>query len=227
MPIVFEIAQMSAQARAGVLHTDHGAVETPVFMPVGTQAAVKAISPRSLDEVGSQIILANTYHLVLRPGTEIVAHAGGLHGFMSWPKPILTDSGGFQVLSLADLRKVSDDGITFRSHIDGSLHLFTPERVIEAQATLGADIIMSFDYCTDYPCDRGEAERALDLTTAWARRGNDVYGTRFDKNGYEQVIFGIVQGSVYPDLRERSASELLELDFPGYAIGALSVAIKR
>ena len=132
MPIVFELAQTSAQARAGVLHTDHGAVETPVFMPVGTQAAVKALSPRSLDEVGSQIILANTYHLVLRPGTEIVAHAGGLHNFMSWPKPILTDSGGFQVLSLADLRKVSDDGIAFRSHLDGALHLFTPERVIEA-----------------------------------------------------------------------------------------------
>lgn len=227
MPVSFEVATTSDQARAGVLRTDHGVVNTPVFMPVGTQAAVKALSPADLEAVGAQIVLANTYHLVLRPGTEIVAGAGGLHRFMSWSKPILTDSGGFQVLSLADLRKVSDDGITFRSHIDGSLHLFTPERAIEDQAALGADIIMSFDYCTDYPCDRREAERAVELTTAWARRGRDVMGTRFEQNGYERVLFGIVQGSVYPDLRERSASELLELDFPGYAIGALSVGEDR
>jgi len=227
MSISFEVAGTSAGARAGVLRTDHGVVKTPVFMPVGTQAAVKALSPRSLVETGAQILLSNTYHLVLRPGTEIIAEAGGLHGFMSWDKPILTDSGGFQVFSLADMRKVSDEGITFRSHIDGSLHLFTPENVIEAQAMLGADIVMSFDYCTDFPCDRGEAERAVTLTSDWARRGAGVYGTRFDKNGYERVIFGIVQGSVYPDLRRRSANELLALDFPGYAIGALSVGEDR
>jgi queuine tRNA-ribosyltransferase len=202
-------------------------VETPVFMPVGTQAAVKALSPENLEATGAQIVLANAYHLVLRPGTEVVAQAGGLHRFMAWSRPILTDSGGFQVLSLADLRKISDDGITFRSHIDGSLHRFTPERVIEDQAALGADIIMSFDYCTDYPCDRSEAERAVRLTGDWARRGSRVYGTRFEMNGYERVVFAIVQGSTYPDLRVRSANELLELDFPGYAIGALSVGEDR
>jgi queuine tRNA-ribosyltransferase len=202
-------------------------VQTPAFVPVGTQAAVKGLSPKSLDEAGTQILLANTYHLVLRPGTEVVAQAGGLHGFMSWNKPILTDSGGFQVLSLADMRKVSDEGITFRSHIDGSLHLFTPENVIEAQTKLGADVVMSFDYCTGFPCDRGEAERAVALTREWSRRGAGVYGTRFDMNGYERVVFGIVQGSVYPDLRRRSADDLRALDFPGYAIGALAVGEER
>jgi queuine tRNA-ribosyltransferase len=227
MSISFELAGTSAGARAGVLRTDHGAVSTPVFMPVGTQAAVKGLSPKSLEETGAQILLANTYHLVLRPGTEIIAQAGGLHGFMSWNKPILTDSGGFQVLSLADLRRISDEGITFRSHIDGSLHLFTPESVVEAQARLGADIVMSFDYCTDFPCDRGEAERAVTLTSDWSRRGAGVYGTRFDMNGYERVVFGIVQGSVYPDLRRRSADDLMETDFPGYAIGALAVGEER
>jgi queuine tRNA-ribosyltransferase len=227
MSISFELAGTSARARAGFLRTDHGVIQTPVFMPVGTQAAVKALSPKSLEETGSQIVLANTYHLVLRPGTEIIAEAGGLHRFMSWNRPILTDSGGFQVLSLADLRRVSDEGITFRSHIDGSLHLFTPENVIEAQVMLGADIVMSFDYCTDFPCERGEAEQAVALTSDWARRGNGVCGTRFETNGYERVIFGIVQGSVYPDLRRRSANDLIELDFPGYAIGALSVGEDR
>lgn len=227
MPISFELTTTSAGARAGELQTDHGLVRTPVFMPVGTQAAVKALSPQGLEDVGAQIILANTYHLVLRPGTEIVAQAGGLHEFMAWSRPILTDSGGFQVLSLADLRKIDDDGITFRSHIDGSLHLFTPEFAIEAQAQLGADIVMSFDYCTDFPCSREEAERAVVLTADWARRGSRVHGVRFSANGYERVVFGIVQGSVYPDLRRRSASELVEMDFPGYALGALSVGEER
>ena len=227
MAISFELVTTSAGARAGELQTDHGLVRTPVFMPVGTQATVKALSPRALEEMGAQIILANTYHLVLRPGTEIIAQAGGLHEFMSWSRPILTDSGGFQVLSLADLRKIDDDGITFRSHIDGSLHVFTPEFAIEAQAQLGADIVMSFDYCTDFPCSREEAERAVSLTTDWARRGTGVHGVRFSANGYERVVFGIVQGSVYPDLRRRSTEELVEMDFPGYSLGALSVGEER
>ena len=192
-------------------------------MPVGTQATVKGLPPDMLRDLGAQIILANTYHLVLRPGAELIEAAGGLHEFMQWDRPILTDSGGFQVFSLSDLRKVSDEGITFRSHIDGSLHLFTPESAIRHQASLGADIIMSFDYCTHNPCERAEAERAVELTTKWAREGAAVFGTRFERNGYERAIFGIVQGSTYIDLRHRSREELLELDFPGYAIGALSV----
>jgi queuine tRNA-ribosyltransferase len=223
MPISFERLCTDGKARAGLLKTDHGEVRTPVFMPVGTQAAVKAVTPAILEDVGAQIILANTYHLVLRPGSDRIENLGGLHKFMTWKRPILTDSGGFQVLSLADLRRIDDEGITFRSHIDGSLHLFTPESAIEDQAKLGADIIMSFDYCTGYPCTREEAERSVELTTKWARRGVDVYGGRFERNGYERVIFGIVQGSTYPDLRDRSCGELLELDFPGYAIGGLSV----
>ena len=227
MPISFKLEHTSDGARAGVLETDHGPVTTPVFMPVGTQAAVKAASPQILADSGVQIVLANAYHLVLRPGSDVVAEAGGLHKFMAWHKPILTDSGGFQVLSLSDLRKIDDDGITFRSHIDGSLYLFTPESVIRDQTALGADIIMSFDYCTDYPCDRSEAERAVELTTKWAREGKNVYGDRISKNGYEQVLFGIVQGSTFPDLRDRSLNDLLAIDFPGFAIGGLSVGEER
>jgi queuine tRNA-ribosyltransferase len=196
-------------------------------MPVGTQASVKAASPETLEKIGAQIILANAYHLYLRPGDQIVADAGGLHRFMAWPKPILTDSGGYQVFSLADLRKISNGGVTFQSHIDGSQHLFTPEKVIEIQAKIGADIIMSFDYCTSFPCDAAEAEKAVSLTTKWTKRGADVFGTRFDKNGYEQVIFAIVQGSVYERLRRRSRDELLEMDFPGYALGGLSVGEEK
>lgn len=196
-------------------------------MPVGTQSTVKGLTPHMLEALGARIVLANTYHLVLRPGSEVVAAAGGLHNFMAWNRPILTDSGGFQVFSLADLRKVEDQGITFRSHIDGALHLFTPERAVEEQATLGADIIMSFDYCTDYPCSREEARRAVQLTTDWARRGAAVHGTAFETNGYERWLFGIVQGSTYLDLRRRSCEELLDLEFPGYAIGALSVGEKN
>ncbi|MFQ5510944.1 MAG: tRNA guanosine(34) transglycosylase Tgt [Candidatus Krumholzibacteriia bacterium] len=227
MSIEFELQCTCGDARAGMLRTDHGDVTTPVFMPVGTQATVKSVSPRMLRDVGSQIVLANTYHLVLRPGTELVASAGGLHRFMSWDGPILTDSGGFQVLSLADLRKVSDEGITFRSHIDGVLCRFTPESAVRDQAALGADIIMSFDYCTDYPCDRPEAERAVRLTTDWARRGRGVYGARFEMEGYERALFAVIQGSTYPDLRERSLGELGEIEFPGYAIGGLSVGEPR
>jgi queuine tRNA-ribosyltransferase len=196
-------------------------------MPVGTQASVKAASPKTLNEIGAQIILANAYHLYLRPGQRIVADAGGLHAFMGWPKPILTDSGGYQVFSLADLRKISDEGVTFQSHIDGSRHLFTPEKVIEIQADIGADIVMSFDYCTSFPCDAAEAERAVTLTTRWTKKGAALYGTRFNRNGYEQVIFAIVQGSVYEHLRRRSRDELLELDFSGYALGGLSVGEEK
>ncbi|UCH84095.1 MAG: tRNA-guanine transglycosylase, partial [Candidatus Latescibacterota bacterium] len=226
MPISFELQSTDDRSRTGLLKTDHGDVKTPVFMPVGTQAAVKAVTPEILENVGAQIILANTYHLVLRPGSDQIEQLGGLHEFMAWDRPILTDSGGFQVLSLADLRKITDDGITFRSHIDGALCLFTPESAIEDQAKLGADIVMSFDYCTGHPCSREEAERSVELTTAWAKRGRDVFGARFERNGYERVIFGIVQGATYPDLRDRSREELLALDFPGYAIGGLSVGEK-
>jgi queuine tRNA-ribosyltransferase len=224
MPFGFRLEASSSGARAGVLATDHGAVCTPVFMPVGTQATVKATLPEKLaEEIGAEIILGNAYHLVLRPGVDVVERAGGLHAFMGWPRAILTDSGGFQAMSLADLRKVSDEGITFRSHIDGDLHLFTPESVIEAQARIGADIVMSLDYCTPIPVARAEAERAVRLTTDWARRGRAVLGPRFDRGGYEQAVFGIVQGAAFADLRRRSLDEIVALDFPGYAIGGLSV----
>jgi len=224
MSFGFRLECTSGGARAGTISTDHGAIRTPVFMPVGTQATVKSTTPEKLaDPIGAQIILGNTYHLYLRPGVELIEAAGGLHRFMGWRRPILTDSGGFQVYSLAELRRITDDGIEFRSHVDGSLHLFTPEAVIEAEARIGADIVMSFDYCAPFPCERSEAEKAVELTTEWARRGRDKFGARFDRNGYEQVIFGIVQGSCYEDLRRRSAAELLDLDFPGYAVGGLSV----
>jgi queuine tRNA-ribosyltransferase len=223
MPFSFQVQHTSGKARAGTLVTDHGPVRTPVFMPVGTQGAVKALTPRMLDEIGAQIVLANTYHLVLRPGTDVVAGLGGLHRFMSWDGPILTDSGGFQIMSLAELRKVTREGITFRSHIDGALHVFTPESAVADQARLGADVIMAFDYCAGHPCGREEAERSVALTTEWARRSASVAGTRFEANGYERVVFGIVQGSTYDDLRDRSRSEIVDIDFPGYAIGGLSV----
>jgi queuine tRNA-ribosyltransferase len=229
MPFRFELEHTSCGARAGRMTTDHGVVETPVFMPVGTQATVKATPPSSLAAeaadggIDARVILGNAYHLVLRPGVDVIEAAGGLHGFMGWGRAILTDSGGFQVFSLADLRKVEDRGITFRSHVDGSLHLFTPESVIEAQARIGADIVMSFDHCTRLPCERAEAQRAVELTTAWARRGLAARGPRFRHHDHEQVVFGIVQGASYADLRRRSLAELVEMDFPGYALGGLSV----
>ena len=223
MAFSFELQHTSDGARAGVLRTDHGEALTPVFMPVGTQGAVKAMTPHMLREIGARVILANTYHLVVRPGSDLIAGLGGLHRFMGWQGPILTDSGGFQILSLADLRKVSHEGISFRSHVDGALHLFTPENAVEHQAALGADFIMSFDYCTGYPCERKDAEKAVELTSIWARRGRTVYGARFEMNGYERALFGIIQGSVYGDLRDRSLADILALDFPGYAIGGLSV----
>lgn len=203
--------------RAGVITTPHGTIETPVFMPVGTQATVKAMSPVELEEVGAQIILANTYHLYLRPGHELIARAGGLHRFMSWNRPILTDSGGFQVYSLGDIREITEDGVRFRSHIDGSYHVFTPERVIEIENALGADIAMCFDECVAYPSDRSYVERSVRRTTRWAKRCKAAHGRK------DQALFGIVQGGVYPDLRKQSALDLAELDFPGYGIGGLSV----
>jgi queuine tRNA-ribosyltransferase len=223
MNFSFELKHTSGGARSGLLRTGHGEVPTPAFMPVGTQGAVKGATPQILGEIGVRMILANTYHLVMRPGSDLIAKLGGLHRFMGWDGPILTDSGGFQILSLEGLRKVSRDGISFRSHVDGSLHLFTPESAIEHQAKIGADVIMSFDYCTGYPCDRKQADTAVTLTGEWARRGRSVFGPRFEMGGYERVLFGIVQGSTHLDLRERSLAEILALDFPGYAIGGLSV----
>jgi queuine tRNA-ribosyltransferase len=210
-------------ARTGILTTGHGDVETPAFMPVGTQATVKSLSPDDLRAAGTQIILANTYHLHLRPGEALIKEAGGIHRFMSWPGPILTDSGGYQVFSLADLRKISFDGVSFRSHIDGSSRHLTPESVIDIQLDIGSDIMMVLDHCAEYPCSRETAAEAVARTTQWAERSLAPYGPRVTRDGYERVIFAIVQGSVFEDLRERSARELTSLDFPGYAIGGLSV----
>ncbi len=203
-------------ARAGVFVTPHGDIPTPVFAPVGTQATVKTLSPEELRAVGAKLILANTYHLYLRPGHELIREFGGLHEFMGWQGPMLTDSGGFQVFSLSALRKVDDDGVTFRSHIDGSVHRFTPEKVIEVEEALGADIAMTLDECPP-PKDRAYNEQALRRTHLWAARCRESH-TRED-----QALFGIVQGGIFPDLREQSARFITSLDFPGYAIGGLSV----
>jgi queuine tRNA-ribosyltransferase len=205
-----------SQARLGRIVTPHGEIATPAFAPVGTQATVKALDPRDLHELGAELILANTYHLYLRPGADVVAEMGGLHSFMGWDGPILTDSGGFQVFSLAQQRKVFDEGVTFRSHVDGSQHLFTPEMVIQVQEQLGADIVMVLDECAE-PSDRAYNEQALARTHAWAER------CRKAQTQTDQALFGIVQGGVFPDLRQHSAEFLVELDFPGYAIGGLSV----
>ncbi|HEY9062620.1 MAG TPA: tRNA guanosine(34) transglycosylase Tgt [Pseudobacteroides sp.] len=205
-------------ARLGKVHTPHGSFDTPAFMPVGTQATVKGMSPDELMGINAQIILSNTYHLYMRPGEDIVKEAGGLHGFMNWKRPILTDSGGFQVFSLSDLRDIKEEGVTFKSHIDGSRHFITPEKAIEIQNDLGADIIMAFDECIPYPCEFDYAKNSLERTTRWAKRCKEAH-----KNTDKQALFGIVQGGIYKELREQSARELLELDFPGYAIGGLSV----
>jgi queuine tRNA-ribosyltransferase len=204
-------------ARAGILHTPHGDVPTPVFMPVGTQATVKAMSPEELKAIGARIILSNTYHLYLRPGHQLVREAGGLHRFMNWDGAILTDSGGFQVFSLGAMRRIKEEGVTFRSHIDGSEHTLTPENVMEIQEALGADIIMAFDECAPYPADREYIRNSLARTTRWAERCRKAH------NSKDQALFAVVQGGMYPDLRRESAGQLLELDFPGYAVGGLSV----
>ena len=215
----FELIHKCAQtgARLGKLHTPHGDIDTPCFMPVGTQATVKAMTPRDLEEIGASIILANTYHLYMRPGHELVREAGVLHKFMNWNRPILTDSGGFQVFSLAAMNKITDEGVTFRSHIDGSKHIFTPEKAMEIQEALGADIIMSFDECTPYPADKRYTEEAMRRTHRWAAQCQKAQ-TRND-----QALFGIVQGGMYRDLRIESAKTLADMDFIGYSIGGLSV----
>jgi queuine tRNA-ribosyltransferase len=207
-------------ARAGVLTTPHSVIETPVFIPVGTQAAVKAMSQQELAAYDVRIILGNTYHLYLRPGPELIREAGGLRRFMGWSGSILTDSGGFQVFSLSGLRKITPEGVMFRSHIDGSSHLFTPERVVEIEHAFGADIIMAFDECAPFPSTREYAERSTHLTSEWAARSRDAHG-RLDDGS--RVLFGITQGSVYPDLRERSSRDLAAMGFWGYAIGGLAV----
>ena len=215
-------------ARAGLLHTAHGTVETPVFMPVGTQATVKGLTPRHLlEELDARIILANTYHLFLRPGHELIENLGGLHGFMQWPRAILTDSGGFQVWSLSQLRKVKEEGVVFRSHLNGDAHLFTPESVVDVQLALGSDILMMLDECTAYPASHAEAKASMELTLRWARRGMEHYRRRLAERPRAQALFPIVQGSMYADLRRQCAEELVRLDAPGYAIGGLSVGEPR
>ncbi len=205
-------------ARLGRLHTPHGTIETPIFMPVGTQATVKSMTPEELNEIGAQIILSNTYHLYLRPGHELIKKAGGLHNFMKWDKPILTDSGGFQVFSLGPLRKITEEGVEFRSHIDGSKHMLTPEKAMEIQMALGSDIMMAFDECAPYLADREYVKKSLERTTRWLQRCKDAH-----TNSENQALFGIVQGGMYRDLREQSAKEITAIDLPGYAIGGLSV----
>ncbi len=201
----------------------HGEVLTPVFMPVGTQGTVKAVEPRELKEIRAQIILGNTYHLYLRPGCDILTAAGGLHGFMGWDRPILTDSGGFQVYSLADLRGIDESGITFKSHLDGSVHHFSPEGVVDAQRSLGSDVMMVLDECTPYPCDEEYARQSNKMTLRWAGRCQKRFQETEPLYGVEQTLFAIVQGSVYQDIREESAHTLVGMEFDGYAIGGLSV----
>ena len=208
-------------ARAGELITPHGIIKTPVFMPVGTLATVKAMSPDELKAINSQIILGNTYHLYLRPGSEIFMKAGGLHKFMSWDKPILTDSGGFQVFSLARLQKITDENVICRSHIDGSQLIMSPEWSMKFQGILGSDIAMCFDQCCEFPATHEKAEEALNRTTLWAKRSKNYFMNENDSK--KQALFGIIQGSVYDDLRRRSAEEIINIDFTGYAIGGLSV----
>ncbi|BDG60800.1 tRNA guanosine(34) transglycosylase Tgt [Caldinitratiruptor microaerophilus] len=219
-PVHFQVIARdpASAARLGRLTTPHGAIETPVFMPVGTQATVKTMTPHEVWDLGARILLSNTYHLYLRPGHDVVREAGGLHPFMAWPGAVLTDSGGFQVMSLAPLRRITEDGVEFRSHIDGATHFLRPEDAVRIQNDLGADIIMAFDECTPYPSDREYARASLERTARWAARCRAAHG-RPD----EQALFGIVQGSVYPDLRIESARRTVELDFPGYAVGGLSV----
>jgi queuine tRNA-ribosyltransferase len=217
MSFYFEVLKTQGHARAGILHTPHGAIPTPVFAPVGTQATVKAVPPRDLHEIGATLVLANTYHLHLRPGDDLVQRMGGLHTFMAWPGPILTDSGGFQVFSLAQISKIDEDGVTFRSHIDGSTHRLTPESSMKIQENLGADIIMCFDQCPP-PTDRAVVEAAVERTSAWAARCREAHP---DDN--QQALFGIVQGGIFEDLRAASADVISTLGFPGHAIGGLAV----
>lgn len=219
-----EAVDPSCGARVGRLHTPHGEIETPAFMPVGTQATVKAMSREDLETVGAQIILANAYHLYLRPGVDVLEQAGGLHRFMAWDRPILTDSGGFQVFSLAKLNKVTPEGVRFRSHIDGSEHFLTPEDVIDLEITIGADLIMCFDECTGYPADHNVAAESMRMTADWAERCKARW---LERQARDHALFGIVQGSTYRDLREESARRTVALEFPGYAIGGVSVGEEK
>ena len=214
----------NSKARAGWFETDHGKVETPIFMPVGTQGTVKAVNQTYLaDEIKAQIVLSNTYHLYLRPGTEILEAAGGLHKFMNWQKPILTDSGGYQVFSLSELRKLKSDGVEFKSHLDGSKHFFTPEKVIGIQRSIGSDIMMVLDECAPFPCDYDYAKNSVQLTSNWAVLNKEAFVRSSPLYDHKQFQFGIIQGSIYKDLREKSANDLLKLDFDSYAIGGLAV----
>jgi queuine tRNA-ribosyltransferase len=219
----FEITHQHSHssARLGTITTARGKIETPAFMPVGTLATVKALSPEDLIQCGAQIILGNTYHLYLRPGHDVIDSLGGLHKFMNWNKPILTDSGGFQVFSLGSLTKVTDEGVTFQSHIDGSSHLLSPEKVMEIQQALGADIIMTFDEPTPYPSEKSDTLQSLELSTRWANRCHKVH------NPEKQALFGIVQGGMYEDLRRESANQIIDIGFPGHAIGGLSVGEEK
>ena len=219
-PFSFAVKARDGAARTGVIDTPRGIIRTPAFMPVGTGATVKAMFPEDVAATGADIILGNTYHLMLRPGAERVAKLGGLHAFMHWQKPILTDSGGFQVMSLAKLRRITEDGVTFQSHLDGATINLTPERAIEVQCLLGSDIQMVLDECTPFPATRDEAKRSLDLSMRWAARSKAAFG---EMSAPGQALFGIVQGNVYPDLREESARGLMEIGFPGYAVGGLAV----
>jgi queuine tRNA-ribosyltransferase len=250
----FQIEARCGSARAGRLRTAHGEVQTPVFMPVGTLATVKGVPQETLEELGTEILLANTYHLLLRPGTETIRQLGGLHRFMSWDRTILTDSGGYQVFSLSDFRKLREEGVEFRSHLDGALHFLSPETATAAQIALGADIIMAFDECTEYPADREHARKSMEMTARWAVRakqyfeehqeevpwagvssfkfqvsnsGSDTRNSKLDAGNPSQLLFGIVQGGMHADLRRESAERTVEIGFPGYAIGGLSVGEPR
>ena len=219
LAITYELLHVdkNSGARRGVIHTPHGDIQTPIFMPVGTQATVKSLTPEELKEIEAQIILSNTYHLYLRPGNKLVKEAGGLHEFMKWDRPILTDSGGFQVFSLGPLRKITEEGVEFKSYLDGSKHFLSPEKVMEIENDLGADIIMAFDECCPYPSTYDYTLKSMERTTRWAERCKKAHSRE------DQGLFGIVQGGFYKDLRKKSAEDLIKLDFPGYAIGGISV----
>ena len=224
MKFIIQSTDKASSARAGELETAHGKIQTPIFMPVGTAATVKAVHiPHLVDDVKAQIILGNTYHLYLRPGIDIINKAGGLHKFIGWDKPMLTDSGGYQVYSLTEIRKLKEEGVTFQSHIDGSKHQFTPENVMDIQRTIGADIIMAFDECTPYPCEKDYAKNSMEITHRWLKRCFDRFNSTDPLYGYEQALFPIVQGSVYTDLRKKSAEVISSFGAEGNAIGGLSV----
>ncbi|MGE4170448.1 MAG: tRNA guanosine(34) transglycosylase Tgt [Candidatus Margulisiibacteriota bacterium] len=225
MKPVFEVLKTSTKtkARAGILHTNHGPIHTPVFMPVGTQATVKSLTPDMLAELGADVILSNTYHLSLRPGADLIESMGGLHPFMNWHKPILTDSGGFQVFSLKNIRKIKEDGVEFQSHLDGSKQFFSPERVVDLQLQFNSDILMPLDICSPHPATEAQIEEAMNITLDWERRAKAHWQDR----ATGQLLFGLIQGGMYPHFRTESTKKTVEIDFPGYAIGGLSVGEPR